>query len=612
MEPRQNHKIFEINLPVPPLVPDMLGNLASGAVNRLLGLHKLEEVYARLPKKADQRVFLARALELFRIHCPLSQAQLERIPAKGPCVVVANHPFGAIEGIMLAYHLLRVRPDVKVMANYLLGRIPELRDLFIFVDPFDTTQAVESNVRPLRESFRWVKDGGLLAVFPAGEVAHWDFGARRVIDPQWDSAVARIAARTDAVVVPAYFGGSNGPLFQVAGMVHPRLRTAMLPRELLKRTNKVIPLLFGGPIPPKRLQERQTPQEMTSYLRRRTYILQPLGEKEKGWIKAMKTRRRRLQDMKSPQFPVAPAEDLQMVADEVAALPQEQILASSGGFMVFHALRNQAPHLVREIGRQRELCFRAVGEGTGKELDLDEYDDYYVHLCLWDLSQQRFAGAYRLGRTDEILRQKGPKGLYTHTLFKFAPRLFQHLQPALELGRSFVPLEYQRSYSALMLLWKGIGGYVLQHPHYRYLFGPVSVSSDYRPLSRRLIMDFLNTHHASDLSPLVSPRTPVRLPRPMGKEYVRFIADLHGLDELSEVVADLEGSGGGVPVLIKQYLKLNSQALAWNLDPDFGNAMDCLLYSDLMAVDQRTMSRYLGKEGYQRYLAHQRQEPQAA
>ena len=611
MQSPESQKIFQINLPVPPLVPDKLGDLASGAVSRILGLHKLEEVYSRLPKKADQHVFLARILDLFRIHCPVSQQFLERIPASGPCVVVANHPFGAIEGIMLAYHLLRARPDVKVMANYLLGRIPELRDLFIFVDPFETSQAVSANVRPLRESFRWVKQGGLLAVFPAGEVAHWDFGTRRVIDPHWDSAVARIAARTEAAVVPAYFGGSNGPLFQVAGMVHPRLRTAMLPRELLKRTDKEIPLRFGGPIPPKRLKERQGAEEMTAYLRRRTYILQPLGEGEKGLIKAMK-RRRRLEGKTPPQQPVAPALDPELVAREVAALPPEQILASSGGFMVFHALRPQIPNLMLEIGRAREICFRQVGEGTGRERDIDEYDDYYAHLCLWDLKKQRFAGAYRLGHVDEILLERGIKGLYTHTLFKFAPHFFDRLQPALELGRSFVPLEYQRSFSALMLLWKGIGGYVVQHPRYRYLFGPVSVSSDYRPLSRRLMVDYLEAHHISKLAPLVHPRRVVRLPRPAGNDYARFIADLHGVEELSEVVADLEGKGKGVPILVKQYLKLHAQALGWNLDPAFGNAMDCLMYSDLMAVDERTMTRYLGKQGYGQYRQYQEGHSQAA
>src|SRR5256885_4994402 len=108
----------------------------------------------------------------------------------------------------------------------------------------------------------------------------------------------------------------------------------------------------------------------------------------------------------------------------------------------------------------RELSFRAEGEGTGKSVDLDRYDDYYTHLFVWNKPQKEIVGAYRLARTVDILPEFGVDGLYTNTLFRFKDDFFDLLGPAIELGRSFVRPEYQRQYAPLLLLWKAIGRYV--------------------------------------------------------------------------------------------------------------------------------------------------------
>jgi putative hemolysin len=587
--------IFQVNLSARGPVSQLVASLAGEALGSLLALNRLDEIYFKVQGPGGVRPFLERVLAAFRMTCRLDPADLERVPRQGPAVVVANHPFGGLEGIILGHVLLGVRPDVKIMANHLLARIPELRELFIFVDPFETRAAIQANLKPLKEALAWVGQGGLLVIFPAGEVAHLDLRRRAVVDPEWNRAASRIVLRTKATVVPAYFGGDNGHLFQMAGFLHPRLRTALLPRALLNKTDKTVSLRLGGPLAFDGLGRVEDPAALTAYLRWRTYAL-ARAKAEPGQASAAAR----------PAEPLISPVAQDRLAADVAALPAEATLVKSGRFRVFLAAWSQLPNLMGEIGRLREVTFRQVGEGTGKAVDLDRFDDYYLHLCLFNEAEAELVGAYRLGRADEILDQRGVEGLYTSTLFKFKPDFFRRLPAALELGRSFIRAEYQRSYSSLLLLWKGIGQFIVRHPRYRYLFGPVSVSAAYSSLSRQLLVDFVQTHHVSDLAGLIKPRHRARLKPARRLDHRPFIQTMPDLEWLSGLIADIEGQGTGVPVLLRQYLKLSAKAVGWNRDPDFGQVLDCLMVVDLLKTDPKTMVHYLGQAEYQAFLEFHR------
>ena len=529
-----------------------MATLAEDAVSRLTALRKLEQLYARALSNGDPRGFLKTVLQQMCIDSQSDPQGLTSIPKQGPTIVVSNHPFGALEGVVLAHHLLSMRPDVKIMANYLLNRVPALRDLFIFVDPFNTASSLGKSLGPLRGAIRWVEKEGLLAIFPAGEVSHLQIKKRGVTDPPWSTVAARIAQKTGAKVVPLYFSGRNSLLFQLLGLAHPILRTVMLPRELINKKGKRVHFKVGAPIPPKRYGTLKGYQEITDYLRLRTYLLKNASRKKQA-----KTKIARALDLLAPTpCSVAPPQDNDIVTMDVASLPPEQTLLASGEFKVFYARRRQIPSLLNEIGRLREMTFRRVGEGTGLSRDLDRFDDYYLHLCLWNEKEKELAGAYRLGPTDIILQDYGIEGLYTSTLFKFQPEFFEQIPGALEMGRSFIVEKYQRSYSALLLLWKGIGAYVTQNPRYRYLFGPVSVSNSYLPLSRRLIVHFMSQHYRYDFQHLVSPRRMVHFSKLKSKPSKSILQRVDSLDELSEVVADIEGNQQGVPILLMRGLEL--------------------------------------------------------
>jgi hypothetical protein len=287
---------------------------------------------------------------------------------------------------------------------------------------------------------------------------------------------------------------------------------------------------------------------------------------------------------------------------EVDSLPSGQKLISSNEFEVYYALAGQIPRLMKEIGRLREETFRMAGEGTGKAIDLDRFDNIYIHLFVWNRERNEVVGAYRLGASDEILAKHGKKGLYTQTLFRYHDRLLKEMGPALEMGRTFVRKEYQRSYSPLLLLWKGIGQYVVAHPRYRILFGAVSISNDYHSYSRRLMVAFLNMNRSlPDLGKMVKPRKPFRQKQVSGLHWVNEDVE-EGLDELSAWISGVEEDGKGVPILLKQYLKLGGKVLSFNVDKRFGNALDGLILVDLALTDHKILKRYMGDEGFNTFM----------
>jgi putative hemolysin len=203
-----------------------------------------------------------------------------------------------------------------------------------------------------------------------------------------------------------------------------------------------------------------------------------------------------------------------------------------------------------------------------------------------------------------LLKKFGPAGFYTRTLFDYNDKLLGRIGQGLEMGRSFVRAEYQRGFAPLLMLWKGIGTYCVRNPEYKTLFGPVSISNDYQTVSKQLMVRFLKENHLLEgADDLVRPRNPIR-----GKSL------LGGLDESPELLGDegavgqlaaeVEPDGRGMPVLLRQYLKLGAQLLAFNVDPAFNDAVDGLIIVDLTKTVPKVLERYMGKPGYAEFMSH--------
>ena len=567
-----------------------------GLAEIMFGLKTCNKLYQQVNQDGTMSGFVSQSLKILDIDYQVETQELARIPVTGPCVLVANHPFGGVEGLILFDLISRIRTDFKVMGNHLLGRLPALRSHLIAVDPFNGETSARVNIAPLRQALKGLEQGELLIIFPAGEVSYRRSKATGVVDPVWSDSLARIVRRSKAPVVPIYFPGHNGPLFQWVGKIHPRLRTALLPRMLLQQRHSRKQVYVGQLITPRSYNEFSSDRELTDYLRLRTYA------------HGARTLTSIADDTTAPAVPVMVAVDKELLLQELAQLPTSQILTENDEFLVCYADAGQIPWILNEIGRLRELTFREVGEGTGKDCDLDRFDESYVHLFLWHKERQEVAGAYRLGHIDRIMATVGSKGLYTSTLFAMKPALLKELNPGLELGRSFVRPEYQRSFAPLLLLWKGIGRYLTLFPRYRYLFGPVSISRDYSLAAKQLMTQVLTEQYRlNELAALVKPRTPLTFkPQLLAGLDLQQQSFLQEIDNLSVLVSDMEADGKGIPVLLRHYLNLGGQILAFNRDPEFSDVIDGLLLVDLLKTDKKQLQRYMGKEGYADYLTYQR------
>ncbi|MEJ2473565.1 MAG: lysophospholipid acyltransferase family protein [Desulfobacterales bacterium] len=602
--PPQSQKLVDLTFGFDSGVLHRTVALIQSAVETLLHLDRVNRCYAEYHESLDvckgpHEIFQS-ALTSLGVGYDLSQEDLHNIPTRGPLVVVANHPFGGLEGVILGAVLSKVRSDLRILANYLLKRVDGIGDTIIPVDPFDTPGSVKGNLRGIKTALAWLTAGGVLATFPAGEVASFRWKTGRVADPAWSPHVAAIARRTRAAVLPVFFPGRNSLFFQLLGVLHPRLRTALLPRELMNKNGRCVRVFVGKAIPWQVLKRYETDAELIEFLRLRTHFLKNRGvDKNRHRLRLVSLK----PDSLPPQPIMAPVAAAALHAD-LAGLPQAQQLISSGDFAVYMARASQIPNILNEIGRLREITFRDACEGTGKPVDLDRFDAYYRHLFLWNHASGELVGAYRLGLSDAIMRVYGVQGLYTNQLFRYKPALLEQLNRSVEFGRSFIRPEYQKKFNSLMLLWKGIGAFIAHNPHYNILFGPVSISKDYHTVSRNLIVRFLQTKRFDDtLARFVSPRKPFRTREFQGSTRRLLHTAVSDLDDISLLISEIERDGKGIPVLLRQYLKLNGSLISFNLDREFSDVVDGLLMVDLRKTDPRLLKRFMGEEGVRQFTA---------
>ncbi len=567
-------------------------------IEKALSIEALNNVYRRISAETAD-AFFRNCLNILDVRYAVSDADRRKIPTGGPLAVLANHPFGGLEGVILGDLLTSVRPDVKILGNFLLQQIPEISPWIIPVDPFGRKSACRYNMAGLKEAVRWLRAGGALIVFPSGEVSSLNFKQGQVVDPPWSPHAGFMIRKTGAAALPVFFPGRNSSLFQLVGLVHPLLRTALLPKELIRKRRKEVDLYIGRAVSHDRMKKCRTDAEAAAYLRAATYFLKHRRMRRPPSVFPKDF----LPGRRPPEPIIAPVRPSRL-QKEVNRLPDDQLLTRHGGLTVFYARAAQIPELMNEIGRLRETVFRQAGEGTGACIDLDRFDAHYLHLFLWGEDSREVAGAYRLGLVDDVLNRFGPGGLYASAFFNFRPEFLPRLGAAVEIGRSFIAPAYQKKYNSLLLLWKGIGEFISRHPEYKTLFGLVSISRNYQQMSWNLMVEFLRRNRFNpDLSRLVSARTPYRRRPHRNMELDVLCPPGIDIEDVSQLVSDIEQDGKGVPVLLRQYLKLNAELIGFNVDRSFSSVLDGLIKVDLTRADPRVVTRFMGAEGYRRFAA---------
>jgi putative hemolysin len=249
-----------------------LFRLVEPSLNRILSLNRVNRFYAGLPVAQDHDNYFPTILRALAIEHQVSDEDRAKIPKKGPLIVVANHPFGAVDGLILGDIMTKVRDDVRILGNRMLARVPHIKPWIIAVDPDGRPDSARTNIGSMKTVIRWVRDGGALAVFPSGTVSHWRLG-NGISDPAWHPNVAALVRLTGATVVPVFFEGQNSMVFQLAGLLHPAFRTVLLPAEMMKRQHSTVRVLVGRPVGPERCALYPEDETLIQYLRFKSYAL---------------------------------------------------------------------------------------------------------------------------------------------------------------------------------------------------------------------------------------------------------------------------------------------------------------------------------------------------
>ncbi len=585
-----------------PFLLPLKSRLLARAVEALLGLSPLARRYANRPEEVkgpeNFLPFLRYTMSVLGMSmAPKNPGALTAIPSSGPLIFVANHPLGGLEGVAMTEQLLAVRPDTLVLTNELLTKIPELSEIFIGVDVL-SNNATAANAKGIRAACKHLGQGGALLIYPAGMVSAINTKSWRIEDRPWDKLVGRLAQKYRACCVPFYVEGRNSRLFYLAGLVHPLLRTLLLPRELTNKRGKRFQLLIGQPIEAEELVALADDQAATHYLRMACDLLGQSAQSDCSTP----------HPVLAQSFEGAPVAAVELRA-AIAKLQRYRLLQHRG-FAVYCVPFTSLGKVMAAIAYAREQTFRAAGEGTGKALDIDEFDPHYQHLFCWDEERGAIVGGYRIGRTDEIVAEHGLKGLYSRKHYRFDEAYLGKIGAALEMGRSFISPDYQRHPRALDMLWKGIGCYVVNNPQYHTLFGCVSISSEHTELARAFLSDSLLTSFRAEQEYLMDIRPVVPL-RVKGKFWSReMLASLSSIAVINKLLGRCD-AGRSVPTLLRHYLALNGRFVCFSVNTGFNDALDGLIIVDLRKTPDKYLKRYLGKEGC-RYFLSQWQHESAA
>jgi putative hemolysin len=539
--------------------------IAKPLLSRLGRWSRLRDVDAFLAKNAHLQglALVEAAMEHLDVRYTVDHVERERIPQSGRVLIVANHPSGGIDAMCLLHLVGSVRSDVRIVANDLLGAVPGLRPLLLPLRILGGKPSPES----LAAVEAALEREECVIVFPAGEVSR--LGLAGIRDPRWRQGFLRFAAATGAPVLPVRVDARNSALFYGAAALCKPVGTALLPREMFARRGSRVSLRVGRV---QRLAPEAPPETALAAVRQALYAIG--SRREAAAV--------------GPE-PVVHAIDRRRLLDALAQLP---CLGQTPDGKRIHAgpLAVDSP-LLREIGRLREITYRAAGEGTGKRLDVDAYDTWYDHIVLWDPEALEIAGAYRVAPGERVLAERGLAGFYTASLFRYPCSHLARLAQGMELGRSFVAPRYQGSRS-LDYLWLGIGAYLRTQPGVRYLLGPVSISADLPIAAREQLVAYYARYYGCREGAVAANRP------------FRFLAAPPAFGELDAdtgfqvLKANLGALGARVPTLYKQYTELcepgGARFLAFGVDPDFNNAVDGLVEVDLTRIRPRKRQRYLG------------------
>ena len=557
-----------------------LGRALSMLLIRLSGINKFNVAYSKtISNKVDN--FFVSSLKVLKAKYEVEEDSFSRIPDKGPVIIISNHPLGGVDALIQMRILKQVRPDFKLFGNFLVSQMPEIREHIISVNPFKKGKSKRS-ANSFKQAIEHIKKGNAISFFPAGEVSRYKFKKGRIFDSEWDKSVIKFIIKMNVPIVPIYFHARNSKLFYILSSICSILGSLMLPRELFRKNMKPVGVKIGKKIVIKDYKELGDDLNLVrDFLVKKTYIL------ENSFVSNNISEESKKTNIK----PIINEQPKELILDEIKILRENNnCIFESNNYSVFFASSDLIPNILKEIGRLREITFRDMGEGTDKEIDLDDYDYYYKHLFLWDSSANRIVGAYRLGIGDNIYKERGIKGFYINELFNFDKGFETIVSKSIEMGRAFIITDYQRKTLPLYLIWKGVAYVALSFPDHKYLLGCVSISNKFSSFSKSMMIEFMKSNYYDPyLAQYVHPKNAYKIK--LNEDYKHFVfkTTKSDINKFNNIIDEIENENLRLPILIKKYIKQNAKVISFSVDPDFNNTIDGLMYVKISDLPSSTV-----------------------
>ncbi|MDD5405615.1 MAG: lysophospholipid acyltransferase family protein [Sulfurovaceae bacterium] len=478
--------------------------------------------------------YVSSMLRNLNIQYTVKPNEILNIPSGGGLIVIANHITGASDAFSLVELIANQRENrkVRLLVNSMLIGVKQASDIIIPVD--NITGAITKS--SLESVYKALNNGEVVVIFPAGIVSRLTI--KGVKDSEWKASFLKIAKKTSTPILPVKIDGRNSALFYFVSMILPKkISGLMLPREFaIAGKLKPLNLNIGRVIPPSSFEDKNI--ELGGYVNMFYKHLYGIGTNKNEILKTETT-------IASPINPM-------LLRGEIREA--KFLTKTKDGKVLVIAEAKKSPFLIKELGRLREISFRAIGGGTKSYRDNDMYDNYYKHLILWNEEELEIIGAYRLGLCREIVSQRGIDALYTHDQCHFDQQFERYVDQSMEVGRSFVQPKYWGS-AALNNLWKGIATYLEYHPEIRYTYGIVTINANMPLKAATAIVYFYSHHFAADVQ-LMKAKTRFHISNDDKDKLEKLFKGLSYKDGLVVLKQYLKKFNVKIPTLFKQYPEL--------------------------------------------------------
>lgn len=550
-------------------LPHFLREIVFLTIRKLIHESKINDFLESNSEKKDFE-FIEELFEYLDISYKVSSKDKAKIPSEGKLIIVANHPLGGLDGLILLKLISEVRKDVKIIVNDILLNVDNLKNLFL---PYDITNNTlqKENVAQIIKS---LNNEEAIIIFPAGEVSRMYLHG--VNDSKWNKGAVYFADKFNAPILPVWVEGRNSLMFYLSSWLYKGASTFFLPNELFNKYGETFNIKIGNYILPKSISFRG--EYKSKYLKKHIKLI---GRDKKGIFKTEKNI-------------IHPVNRKELKKE----LQNSELLGKTSDEKLIYLVEySNSKNILSEIARLREITFRKVGEGTGNKKDTDFFDKHYKHLVLWDEKELEIAGAYRLGIAEDIYPQYGHFGLYTSTLFNFSSEFISILPKSVELGRSFIQQKYWNS-MALDYLWQGIGAFMSKYPNYKYLFGPVSLSNSYPAEAKDLIIYFYKKYFGKE--GIVESKNRYIFNEQKTKELESIFIGENQKENYLILKNRLKYYGCSIPVLFKQYSELGEDGgvlfYDFGTDKDFQNCVDGFIIVNTDMIKESKKERYFNSQ----------------